>query len=257
MDERYINSGGAQLWTSSQGRGVPTLLCNGGPGCCDYLAPVAAMIDDIAQVIRWEPRGCGRSSETPPYDAETCVADLEAIRQSYGIERWIVGGHSWGPNVALAYALAYPERVLGLIAISGGKICDDRSWNEEYHRREEEEGELQPEFAYPHNMNVNREGSATWRAYIRRPALLREISRLTTPSLCVYGENDIRPAWPTEQLANLLPRGEFVLIPGAGHVIWATHPEELRHTLRQFVTTLSLREQTQNLQTENRKVKSI
>jgi putative ABC transport system ATP-binding protein len=28
------------------------VLCNGGPGCCDYLAPVAAILDNIAQVIR-------------------------------------------------------------------------------------------------------------------------------------------------------------------------------------------------------------
>ena len=46
MTEQFVNSDGAQLWTLVQGQGVPVVLCNGGPGCCDYLAPVAAMLDD-------------------------------------------------------------------------------------------------------------------------------------------------------------------------------------------------------------------
>jgi len=119
MTEQYVRSEGARLWTIVQGSGMPVVLCNGGPGCCDYLAPVAAMLDDRAQVIRFEARGCGRSDPLPPYTLETCLTDLEAVRQHYGVERWIVGGHSAGADLALAYALAYPERVLGFICISG------------------------------------------------------------------------------------------------------------------------------------------
>ncbi len=32
------------------------MMYNGGPGCCDYWGPVAAMMDDVAQVIRYEQR---------------------------------------------------------------------------------------------------------------------------------------------------------------------------------------------------------
>ena len=39
MTEQFVDSGGAKLWTISAGNGVPIVLCNGGPGCCDYLAP--------------------------------------------------------------------------------------------------------------------------------------------------------------------------------------------------------------------------
>ena len=81
MTEQFVSSDGARLWTIAQGSGVPIVLCKGGPGCCDYLAPVAAMLNDLAQVIRFEARGCGRSDGQPPYTIETCLADLEAIRQ--------------------------------------------------------------------------------------------------------------------------------------------------------------------------------
>ena len=50
--ECYVISGSARLWSIVSGRGTPLLMFNGGPGCDDYLAPVADMIDDLCRVIR-------------------------------------------------------------------------------------------------------------------------------------------------------------------------------------------------------------
>jgi hypothetical protein len=44
----------------------------------------------------------------------------------------------------------------------------------------------------------------------------------------LYNE-DIRPNWPTEQFAELLPQGR------AAHAVWAMHADELRGHLRAFV----------------------
>lgn len=211
------------------------MLCNGGAGCCDYLEPVAQMLDDITKVIRFEQRGCGRSDPTPPYDIETCLADLENIRNYYDVERWIIGGHSWGADLALLYALEHTSRVAGLICISGGRIHNDREWHKEYERRKEREGEHVPQFLYPPNMEVNKQLNRSWKGYIQNPNLLLDISRLRVPALFVYGERDIRPSWPIKQVAQLLPDAHFQQIQGAEHVIWFSHQNELRRTLREFV----------------------
>lgn len=236
--ETSVQHGEVSLWTSSQGSGVPVLLCNGGPGCCDYLAPVAAMLEDSAHVIRFEERGCGRSSPLPPYEVLLSVADMEAIRAFYGVDAWVVAGHSWGCDLALAYALGHPDRTLGLVGISGGRVVDDRSWHEAYAYGRDHIGEALPEMAYPFNAEVNEQMNASWKAYIRSPSLLRRIAGLTMPALFVYGGADIRPSWPTEQLAELLPRGRFELVPEAEHLIWATHSGELRELLRAFIQEL-------------------
>lgn len=55
------------------------------------------------------------------------------------------------------------------------------------------------------------------------------------PALFVYGDKDIRPSWPVEQLANLLPNAHFELIEGAEHVFWFSYPSELKSILRDFV----------------------
>jgi hypothetical protein len=52
VTEAFVESDGVRLWTVSQGVGDTVMLCNGGAGCCDYLGPVAAMIDDLAKVKR-------------------------------------------------------------------------------------------------------------------------------------------------------------------------------------------------------------
>jgi proline iminopeptidase len=239
MTEQFVTSEGARLWTISEGQGIPVVFCNGGPGCCDYLAPVATMLNDMAQVIRFEARGCGRSDPLPPYTIKTCLADLEAVRQYYGIERWIVGGHSAGADLALAYALAYPERVPGFICISGGRIHNDREWHRIYSERRDQGLEILPPFDYPPNMEVNAQVNRSWKAYIQRPSLLNEIAHLERPALFLYGDQDIRPSWPIEQVARLLPNASFQMIAGADHHLWVTHAEPMREPLRNFVQQLA------------------
>ena len=211
------------------------LMFNGGPGCDDYLGPVAGMIDDLCRVIRFEPRGCGRSDWDGNYDIDTLLTDAERVRQAYGVDECIVAGHSFGPSVALAYALRYPTRVIGLIGISGGYMLNDRTWSEAYHKGLEEVGEDTGGHEFKADPNVNRKGNCDWRKYIKRPTLFREIADLDIPAVFVNGGNDIRPNWPTQQLASLMPSGRYVEISNAAHMIWLTHAAELKREIRQAV----------------------
>lgn len=86
--ETYIAYNGGALWSCESGPGnaPPILLCSGGPGCCDYLKPVADMLDNDHRVIRFEQRGCGRSTADGQYALATAVEDMERIRRHYGID---------------------------------------------------------------------------------------------------------------------------------------------------------------------------
>jgi proline iminopeptidase len=238
MREGWINVNGAELWAADSEVGYPVLLTPGGPGCCDYLGPVSALIEDAARVIRWEPRGCGQSSQDGPYDLMTTLADMDAIRASYGFERWVVGGHSHGAFLALAYALEYPERVDGIIYLAGIGIQNDRHWSMEYHDAKDTVGEPEPDFAYPPNMTVNREGVESARAYCRDPFLLKRLVDMAIPMLAVAGGRDIRPSWPAEQIANVMPNAGYVLLPEAGHHLWFTHAEALGAVVRGFLQSV-------------------
>jgi proline iminopeptidase len=239
MSERYITNHDLTLWTIAQGVGDPIILCNGGAGCCDYLQPVADMLTDLARVVRFEQRGCGRSQPASSYSVQTSIEDVEAVQKAYEIDRCIVGGHSWGADLALVYALTYPERVTGLLCLAGGRMNNDREWHAEYDRKREDEGELLPDFAYPVNVEVNQQVGRSFKRYIQRPTLFRNIAELTCPALFVYGDRDIRPSWPVQQIASLLPNGRFTLMEGAAHCLWLTHDQELRKVIRPFITELT------------------
>lgn len=239
MIEGFIDIHGQQLRAREQGNGTPVLLTPGGPGCCDYLAPIADLIDDAARVIRWEPRGCGESVSAGPYDVETTLSDMDAIRQQYAFERWIVGGHSHGAFYSLAYALTYPQHTRAVIYLAGIGVQRDRSWHAAYHEARDTVGEPEPHYPLPHNMDVNRQGSLSAYEWCRDPMLLSSIAKLDVPFLAVQGGQDIRPGWPAEQLVNLLPNATLVTLPEAGHNLWLTHADTLQSVMRSFLEGLT------------------
>lgn len=236
--ENYISNGEVKLWTEITGDSNDNyiMLCNGAPGSPDCLEPVAHMIDDMANVIRFEQRACGRSSIDYNCDVDTTISDLECIRKFYGISKWTIGGHSWGANLALAYAIKHPDNTKALLYISGNGIQRNREWSEVYHKNRAEIGEQMPEMKYPGNNEVNKLGNKSWQEYIQHPTLLKRISELNIPALFVYGSKDIRPSWPAEQVAYLMPNARFVTINDAAHYIWLTHHEEMKNILRSFAT---------------------
>ena len=232
----FIDVGGARLWSETTGASVPVLLSNGGPGCCDYLEPVAPLFGN-ARVTRWEPRGCGRASGGPPFTIADCFADMEAIRAHLGVESWIVAGHSWGADLSLLYALEYPTRVRGLVCISGGRLNNDRDWHATYSAGRDAGLEADLDYAFPPNMAVNADLNRETKRVLKRAGLFRDLSRLACPALFIYGERDIRPSWPVEQVAALMPAARFELVAGAGHNLWLTHARELGGRLNGFMAS--------------------
>jgi proline iminopeptidase len=108
--------------------GLPVVFVHGGPGAgCEpwhrqFFDP------DVYRIILFDQRGCGRSvphAELTGNNTGALVADMEAIRNLLGIERWVVFGGSWGSTLGLVYAETHPERVLGLI-LRGIFLCRPR-----------------------------------------------------------------------------------------------------------------------------------
>jgi proline iminopeptidase len=98
--------------------GAPVVILHGGPG-----AGVAAFLrqsHDPARyrIVLFDQRGSGKSRPLGDLVENTTaelVADIELLRSHLGIEQWQVVGGSWGSTLALAYGLAHPERLSGMI----------------------------------------------------------------------------------------------------------------------------------------------
>jgi len=237
MMERYIENEGASIWTEAQGtaRKGTVLLASGGPGCCDYLRPVSEMLEDAYRVIRFEQRGCGRSTADGHYDLQTILRDMEAVREAYGLEKWIVSGHSWGADLSLIYALEYPERAAAVVFMAGIGLQRNHEWREIFFENQEALGEELPPMEYPFNSQVNEQGNQSFREYVQGAKLYSDLAAMKCPVLFLCGGQDIRPQWPAEQLHNLMPNSTFCLLPEAVHVLWLHHTQEVRKALRGFL----------------------
>lgn len=103
---------------SGSPNGTPVLFLHGGPG--GGASPRARQFFDPwhYRIVIFDQRGAGRSKplgETRQNTTQLLIADIERLRVSLGIERWLVFGGSWGSTLALAYGIAHPERCLGFV----------------------------------------------------------------------------------------------------------------------------------------------
>jgi proline iminopeptidase len=95
-------------------RGQPALFLHGGPGAGAGAVHRRFFDPRLWRIVLFDQRGSGRSRPLGSLEENTTphlIADIEALREQLGIERWLLFGGSWGSTLALAYAQAYPERV--------------------------------------------------------------------------------------------------------------------------------------------------
>ena len=117
----YLATGdGHELYWEECGNpaGKPAVFLHGGPGAgCDTRA--RRFFDPARyRIVLFDQRGCGRSRPHASLENNTTwhlVADIERLRTTLGIERWLVFGGSWGSTLALAYAEAHPAHVSELV----------------------------------------------------------------------------------------------------------------------------------------------
>jgi proline iminopeptidase len=100
------------------GNGPVVLLLHGGPGCPDYLEPVAELLGPDVRVVSLDQRGVGGSTCDGGYEAADYVADVEAVREHIGADQIHLLGHSWGGVVAQLYLHAHPDRVGSLCLLN-------------------------------------------------------------------------------------------------------------------------------------------
>jgi len=99
-------------------QGAPVLFVHGGPGAATIAEHRRLFDPEAFNAVLFDQRGCGRSGphgETRENDTAALIADMEELRQRLGIERWLLFGGSWGSTLSLAYAIAHPQHVTGLI----------------------------------------------------------------------------------------------------------------------------------------------
>ncbi|HEY7482619.1 MAG TPA: alpha/beta fold hydrolase [Gemmatimonadales bacterium] len=265
---------GIRLFVRRIGSGPPAVILHGGPGAHhDYLLPGFDALADGHELIYYDQRGGGRSpvARDVPVGWEEQVADLEALRQEWKLDRLTIAGYSWGGLLALLYALEHREPVERLALISPAP-----SWRGARERFEARFGQrnLDPEFQEARR--ILRESGLRERdpeafqrrifelsvaPYFHDPARARDLTpfRVTgrtqqevwaslgdfdlrerlpslrgIPSLVLHGEDDPIPIDVAGTTAQLIG-AEFHPVPRCGHVPHVEAFEEFARVVGGFL----------------------
>jgi proline iminopeptidase len=103
--------------------GKPALFLHGGPGSGCSAGQRRFFDPSLYNAVLFDQRGSGRSrplasdldADLSTNTTQHLIADIEALRELRGIDRWTILGVSWGCTLALAYAQAYPSRVNAMV----------------------------------------------------------------------------------------------------------------------------------------------
>ncbi|MEJ0063774.1 MAG: prolyl aminopeptidase [Alphaproteobacteria bacterium] len=110
-------------------KGEAVIWLHGGPGSGLYRNHGRQFDPEFYRIILFDQRGSGQSTPYADVRENTTrdlIADIEKIREYFGISRWLVAGRSWGATLALLYAQAHPERVTALF-LAAIFLCDTQS----------------------------------------------------------------------------------------------------------------------------------
>ena len=221
-----------QLHFIEQGQGQPLILLHGNGESCDYFEHQIPYFSKDYRVIAIDTRGHGQSPRgEKPFTIAQFAEDLHDFMDESDIEKAVLLGFSDGGNIALTFALKYPERVDKMI-LDGANLFPRGvkplyQWPIEFGYRIAKLFSKKSEKA---KQNAEMLGLMVNEPNID-PA---ELSRLIMPVLVVAGNNDMIKDAHTRLIHNNLPNAQLSILKG-DHFVANKHPEAFNKVVVEFL----------------------
>jgi pimeloyl-ACP methyl ester carboxylesterase len=199
---------GIQIRYDERGEGRPLVLAHGFGVSLEMWIPQVLALSRQHRLILWDARGHGGSSapvEPEAYTMPALAGDLRSLLEALGAtEGAIIGGMSFGGQIALQYAADHPADTYALL------LSDSTTRG-------------------PEPPRDPREAAAAWgvagdpglegclRAMAERPDLTRTLPALSMPSLVLYGQHDEMIARGVQRVVDGLPRRRVTVLAECFH----------------------------------------
>ena len=230
-DARLVSLGDHEINVLSRGEGDRHFTClHGLVDTLDIWKRLAPSLEERGRVIRIDQRGHGASGAPPgPYSRAQLASDVVGVLDAEGIDQTILVGHSMGGIVAMETALAYPERIAGLVLIGTTSECREKvaGWYERIALAAEQDGNAGLGRAiYGKNSNKQIIGDAQGIAHVTRmlkslftDPLTPKLADIQCPALMTVGEKDPMGPKASEIVHAAMPTGraELLRVPDKGH----------------------------------------
>ena len=220
---------------TEKGYGAPLILLHGNGESSGYFVNQIDRFANEYRVIAVDTRGHGASPRgNKPFTLETFADDLNNLLDSLNIETANILGFSDGGNIAVIFALKYPERVASLV-LNGANLFPSGlkssflipvkvlfavfSLLSHFSRRAKRRSELLYLMAKQPNIQPER------------------LSSIKCPVLVIAGTQDVIKEKHTKLIAASLPDSSLCFLKG-GHSIAKTNSVEFNSAVEKFLNSL-------------------
>ena len=201
-----------QLHYTEQGQGQPLILLHGNGESCEYFEHQIPFFARDYRVIAIDTRWHGQSPRgKKPFTIKQFAEDLHDFMYEHAIGKALLLGFSDGGNIALTFALKYPERVEKMV-LNGANLFPSGvkaryQWPIElgYH--------IAKRFA--NKSEKAKQNTEMLGLMVNEPQIEPlELARLTMPVLVVAGTRDMIKESHTKLIYKSLPNAQLSILKG-------------------------------------------
>ena len=216
-----------------QGQGPALILLHGNGEDSSYFEHQLREFRRDFRVIAVDTRGHGKSPRgTAPFRIRQFAEDLYGLMQHLQLEKASILGFSDGGNIALTFALKYPQLVDKLI-LNGANLCPEGV---------KDEVQLPIELEYrialmcaEHSAKAQLEAEMLGLMVNDPHIAVEELAQLAVPTLVIAGDNDMIKDEHTRLIADSIPGAQLAIIHG-DHFIANACPVPFNAAVREFLT---------------------
>jgi len=250
-----VNVNGIELAHARRGQGTPLVLVHGYPLDHTIWGEVVSLLEKDFDIILPDLRGFGESEVVESqYKISDMAADIAGLLDELGIEKTAIAGHSMGGYISLAFARAYPERVLGLGLIASQALSDPHERKEGRYEAATEimETGVEPVAeAFSPKLSPDEQVQAfvrrliakqhpiglagALRAMAERDDSSSILSSFKFPVAVVHGEVDaLIPVQRAQEIKAAIPHATLVELSGVGHMPMMEDPQVTAQALKKL-----------------------
>ena len=221
-----------QLHYIEQGQGQPLILLHGNGEDTTYFEHQIPYFSKSYHVIAIDTRGHGKSPRgEKPFTIKQFAEDLHDFMDEKGIEKAVILGFSDGGNIALTFALKYPEQVEKMI-VDGANLFPSG---------------VKPLYQWPIELGYRiakifsrksekaKQNSEMLGLMVNEPHIEpSELSHLTMPVLVVAGTKDMIKDSHTRLIYKSLPNAQMNIIEG-DHFVANKNAEAFNKVVDEFL----------------------
>ena len=216
-----------ELYFEKSGEGEPFVLLHGNGEDGSYFVNQIEYFKDKYQMIAVDTRGHGRSPRgIMPFTISQFADDLYDFLSLHQIEKANILGFSDGANIAMQFAVRYPDKVNRLI-LNGGNL-NSKGVRVKY--------QLPIELGYRiSRLFKNEKSKEMLSLMVNSPNIaVDELHKINKKTLVIAGDRDMIKRSHTKLIAQNIKNSKLVFLPG-NHFIAKNNADEFNNAVEDFL----------------------